>query len=329
MTTTSRFKHLYDFLVTRERTSEAFSIQEVADATGYAPSSVRTHLSKKLGGYLVFETGHDHYIAEGVAREFSRAEFVEYMSQKSRRVQQSPADRIAETMMHRAGDAFELALESYQRRSLRHRVQTFCLLMVDAWEMLLKGEWVEARGTDAIERPPSEDPSPEESDDAPPTSDQSGDDRSGDTPTIRSLEDMLSLSYNDEGHPVRHNILHLLNLCDQREYLLVPDLEPAVVPLFRAAASNFRRRYRGTMDEDPVAHAPAQIAFRADATSVNLDVLRQRYGHRTYERAKRYLDRLEADRDQHDSRRFAVSNAYRLALVRRLDDEDIPLSSES
>jgi len=328
MTSTSRFKHLYDFLVTRERTDEPFSIQEVADATGYAPSSVKTHLSKKLGGYLVFETGHDHYIAEGVAREFSRAEFVEYMSQKSRRVQQSPADRIAETMMHRAGDAFELALESYQRRSLRHRVQAFCLLMVDAWEMLLKGEWIEARGTDAIERPTGHDDSSAESGAASPASDQS-DDLAGDTLTIRSLEDMLSLSYDDEQHPVRHNILHLLNLCDQREYLLVPDLEPAVVPLFRAAASNFRRRYRGTMDEDPVAHAPAQIAFPADANSVNLDVLRQRYGHQTYERAKRYLDRLEADRDRHESRRFAVSNTYRLALVRRLDDDDIPLSNES
>jgi hypothetical protein len=213
--------------------------------------------------------------------------------------------------MHRAGDAFELALESYNRRSLRHRLQAFCLQMVDAWEMLLKGERVEARGTDAIEGPSTDD-------------DNSEAERT-DSPPIWSLEQMLDDAFDHPDHPVRANITHLLTLCDQREYLLVPDLEPAVVEVFRAAGFNFRRRYRGVVDADPVAHAPAQLALSAQSRQVNLDVLRQRYGHRTYERAKQYLDRLSSDRQRLKSRRFAISTDYQLALTRRLDDNDISI----
>ena len=102
---TVRLEKLYDFLCVSEKSGESFTVRDLVDATEYARSTVRTYLTKKLLGYVVWEDG-DLYLCDGIKREYSRGDFLEYMSQTSRYVKMDETDRLVESLMERSSDAW-------------------------------------------------------------------------------------------------------------------------------------------------------------------------------------------------------------------------------
>ncbi|WP_223863166.1 DUF3644 domain-containing protein, partial [Enterobacter hormaechei] len=60
----------------------------------------------------------------------------------------TPELKIYKGLLKRSLDAFILSLEVYNRPSLDNRVEAFCILSINAWELLLKAELIKALSLD-------------------------------------------------------------------------------------------------------------------------------------------------------------------------------------
>lgn len=69
----------YDFLVKRATDQKAFSAEQLGEAAGWKPASVKTHLSKKLG-QLVERVGTKYRVKQEILR-MSKDQFLEHMTQ--------------------------------------------------------------------------------------------------------------------------------------------------------------------------------------------------------------------------------------------------------
>lgn len=287
---TARLEKLYDFLCLHEESGESFGLEELAEATDYATSSVRTYLTKKLVGYIVWEDG-DGYLCDGIGREYSRGEFLEYMSQTSRYVKMDETDRLVESLLARSSDAFLLALESYNRPSLQNRVEAFCILMVNAWELLLKAQITKDEGKQAIFR-----------------ADSSG--------YSISIDVALGEVFSESSHPIRENIEALVELRDDAVHLLIPDLQSKLGELFQASVLNFRGHFEEVTQRRLLELTPGLMTLALDRSEVKPAVIEKKYGPRAAKRAKVFLNRLAKRKTRHGGDpRFSVSRERQLDVI--------------
>lgn len=310
MASTDRFERLYEFLLEREGSGEPFDLEEAAEATGYARSSVRTHFSKKLKGYVVFELGDEKLVADGVVGEFTKSAFLEYMSQTSRHVRKSVDDRLVDLLQGRALDAFRLGVESWHRPASRHRVATTCRLLVEAWEQLLKAERVDSRGRGAI----------------------GGDALFGAaTRFSRLLESAFEggdAGGEAKSEAVRANLEMLKRLEEEADELLVPDLEPLVVELFQAAVLNWRDRWRAAVGDRLTDPPAGMVALGGADGKLRRGVLEKRYGAEIAEKVERFARQYRERKRQLDSTRFAVSADRVTVLTPRSRMGDVVIQGE-
>ena len=73
---------LFEFLRARERTRQAFTVDDAADASGLSLASIHTYLSKKLIGVWVTQNDDRFFSVDGLLG-VSPLAFERYMSQKS------------------------------------------------------------------------------------------------------------------------------------------------------------------------------------------------------------------------------------------------------
>ena len=140
---------LLDFFREKESESLSFTYQESADATGYSPKSVGKYISEKLKGTYIYKSENGGWISEGLSL-LSNDDFIRLMSQSTASHQLTPNEKMYQKLVKRSLDAFTLALEIYNRPSLSNRVEAFTIMMVNAWELFLKAEILDALGEDKV-----------------------------------------------------------------------------------------------------------------------------------------------------------------------------------
>ena len=122
----------------------------VVAQTTYSKSSVNKYINEKLLGKYVFHAGfRTKYRCEGVAA-LSNEEFLAVMSQSAKAKKKTLEEQFYEKLVERSLDAFTLALEVYNRPSMKNRVEAFTIMMVNAWELLLKAKILKVEGYDKI-----------------------------------------------------------------------------------------------------------------------------------------------------------------------------------
>jgi hypothetical protein len=194
-----------------------------------------------------------------------------------------------------------LSLEVYNRPLLRNRVEAFAILIVNAWELLLKAELVESHGESAVYYPDS--------------------DRS------LSLRDVLK-QVMAESDPMRLNLERVEAIRDDAIHLLIPELQPHFGRLFQASVLNFVRRAQATTGRHPLdGESPGLLSLLLDGPPLDLAVMRLEYGATTAERVKAFIADFELEEQRSNSQSFAVSVEYKLVLTKRAEDADLSLAT--
>jgi hypothetical protein len=211
-----KFQQLFDVLREFEREEKNFTVRELADATGYKFSSLRTYISKKLKNYVVFSTQGGKYKVSGILHLDVNV-FVKHMSQRSPATD-SITTGLASRLLRRSLDAFFLSIEIYNRPTQNNRVEVFCIMIINAWELLVKAEIITNLGENQIYY-------------------------KEDTSRTLALRDAVKKVIANEKDPVRKNIEYLADLRDQAMHLLIPELQSHVSRLFQATIFNYIKRY--------------------------------------------------------------------------------------
>lgn len=221
------------------------------------------------------------------------------MSQSAKAKKKNPEEQFYEKLIGRSLDAFTLALEVYNRPSMKNRVEAFTIMMVNAWELLLKAEVLKVDGYQKI-----------------------------------FYEDDRSISVTDaikrrlqEKDPVRINLETLVDLRDQAVHLLIPELQSQLSRLFQATVLNYQTRYKNEMGNAPLSgQSVGMLSLVLDGPKPEIALIQKQYGKHTANSVSRFINQFDKTAKEVDSTEFTIPIDYRLALVKREDESDLSLS---
>ncbi|MAH27199.1 MAG: hypothetical protein CMK61_00600 [Pseudoalteromonadaceae bacterium] len=271
----------------------------VAQRTAYSKNSINKYINEKLLNKYIFHAGsRAKYRIEGISA-LSNDEFLAVMSQSAKTKQKKPEEQFHDKLVSRSLDAFTLALEVYNRPSMKNRVEAFAIMMVNAWELLLKAEILKAEGYEKI---------------------------FNDGDRSISISDAVKRRLQEKD-PVRINLETIIDLRDHAIHLLIPELQPQLSRLFQATVLNYQTRYRHEMGNAPLAgQSVGMLSLVVDGPAPEVALIQKLYGKHAAQSVSKFIKRFDETSKTVDSTEFSIPVDYRLALVKREDESDLSLS---
>ncbi|WP_411378082.1 DUF3644 domain-containing protein [Citrobacter portucalensis] len=284
MARTANQLKLLDVLRRFEKSKKLFTITELATETGYTENSIRKYINEKLNGIYVNSSNGKLWKCEGI-QKISNDDFICLMSQSLKAKNLTPEIKIYKSLLKRSLDAFILSLEVYNRPTLDNRVEAFCILSVNAWELLLKAELLKYSGMDAVFN------------------------KNGYSVSITDAINKR-LQQND---PVKKNLDTLIELRDGAIHLLLPELQPELSRLFQANVLNYQQRYLKETGMSPLAgQSVGMLSLVVDGPKSDISTIKENYGEMTANVAREFLTRFHKASKEQNSNEFSISIDYKL-----------------
>lgn len=288
---------LLDSLRLHEKNNHKFSIKDLVNSTGYNENSIRKYINEKLNGVYLHPINEKEWRCDGLLK-LSNDDFIRMMSQSLKAKTVTPELKIYKGLLKRSLDAFILSLEVYNRPSLDNRVEAFCILSINAWELLLKAELIKALSLDTVFK------------------------SSGHS---ISISDALNkrLQQND---PVRKNLETLVELRDSAIHLLIPELQPELSRLFQANVLNYQQRYLNETGSSPLSgQSIGMLSLVIDGPQSDISIIKENYGSMTAAVAEEFLGRFNKNASEYDSVEFTIPVDYKLTLTKNTKESDLSL----
>ncbi|WP_222864744.1 DUF3644 domain-containing protein, partial [Serratia marcescens] len=108
-----------------------FDFRDIEQATGWSRASVRTYFSKKWGSILT--KNEDGIFVNNKFDNFTVKSFRQHHSQT-----EAISKFFFNVLLNKAVSASVTAIEVYNKPDFKFREESFSILMVNAWELLLK-----------------------------------------------------------------------------------------------------------------------------------------------------------------------------------------------
>lgn len=147
-------------------------------------------------------------------------------------------------LLNKAKEAFILAIETYNKPTLRYRLEAFSFLMCNAWELMLKAHIINKSGEDSIYY------------------------KDNPKRTI-SLEKCLQLVFTNDKSPLRLNMAKIIQLRNTSTHFITEEYEMVYVPLLQACTFNFVDKIREFHNIDMTEIIPENFI----TLSVRFDIL--------------------------------------------------------
>lgn len=222
------------------------------------------------------------------------------------------AFELKERLLDKSIEAYVLSLETINRLTIQYRLETFCYLLCNAWELLLKAKLIEDAGNDdAAYYPNSSD----------------GEKRSF------SLVDCLNRLLPNQNDPVRRNIDRIRELRDESVHLVIAEIPSDVIALLQAGVTNYYGLLNEWFEESlanryPVPMMSIVFDLEPDRHDLSNARLRSRLGQDAFGYLSRFSAELASDHEALGySEEFLVTIRYGVYLTRREADADISLTS--
>ncbi len=215
--------------------------------------------------------------------------------------------KLSRLLVEKSQEAFILGLETYNRLSVRYRIEAFCFLFCNSWELLLKARLLDQRKDDKAIYYPKKRGQPRKS---------------------LSLRDCLQRIWTNARDPIRRNIEDIAEIRDAAVHLIVPELEKVYSGLFQAGVLNYVKHLNEWFHVSITDKcSPALLSLVANVEDVDPVKLKNRYTKSVltfFEEESKRID--NADREMSDLT-YRIPVEYKLVLTKSSSDADISLVS--
>lgn len=176
---------------------------------------------------------------------------------------QDKVNSVADRLVTKSIEAFILALEIYNKPTIRYRTEGFAFFICNAWELMLKAYIIKTKGEDAVYYKNSED-------------------------RTLSLRDCIATVFTNEKGNLRINLENILRLRDTSTHFVTEEYETIYAPLFQACVMNLAAKIKEFHNVDITRH----IAQNFLTLNINVDLptpegIRSKYSAKTAEKLLR------------------------------------------
>ena len=214
-------------------------------------------------------------------------------------------ERTYSRLLDKASEAFVLAIEIYNRPSIRYRVEGFSFFICNAWELMLKAKLLRDQGSQAIYFKDNPDR------------------------TI-TLERCISKVFTNDKDPLRKNLEDIIRLRNTSTHFIVEEYEQIYVGLFQSCVSNFDEKMfefhdRKMSDVIP----PHFLTLSMSARPATPDVIRAKYPPEIA--AKFLFDESEIEQEQQiqGSQNYSCVMVTELAITKNSKRADFTVAIDN
>ena len=215
-------------------------------------------------------------------------------------------------LVEKSIEAYILALETINKLTIKYRLETFCHLICNAWELLLKAKILTDNDTqDSIYYK----------------------EKGNQKKKSISLRDCLKKIMPNKKDPVRRNIERIVELRDESIHLVISHIPRDVTGLLQAGVINYHKRlyeWFGTSlsDRFPIGMMSIVYDMGPEHWDMTSGRLYKQLGQDAADFLTQYCAELKKELDElNRSTEFLIGIEYRLALTKSTKDADIILSS--
>lgn len=211
---------------------------------------------------------------------------------------------LVDRLLEKSQAAFILGIEVYNKPTIQHRLETFCFLFCNAWELMLKGRLIQENDDESVIY------------------------YNDDPDRTLSLRDCLKKVYQNPLSPIRRNVEDISEIRDAAVHFLVPELEVVYQGLLQSGVLNYVSELDEWFNLSITDHCtPAMLSLVGDLKDVDPTKLQGKYDQRVVDFVQNESQRLSDTEQELDSVQYRIPVEYKLVLTKKSEDADITLTS--
>ena len=205
-------------------------------------------------------------------------------------------------LLDKSKEAFILAIEVYNRPSIRYRVEGFSFFICNAWELMLKAKMIRDSGGESIYYK----------------------DKPGRT---LSLERCIALVFTNDKDPLRRNLEDIIDLRNTSTHFIVEEYEQIYVGLFQSCVRNFDDKmfdFHGVRMGDSV--PPHFLTLSMTASPATPERIRTKYSPDIAEKFLFNEAEIEQEYELQGSPSYSTVMITELAIVKNPKNADFTVA---
>ena len=168
-----------------------------------------------------------------------------------------------EKLIEKSKEAFVMAVEIYNKPSIKYRIEGFSFFICNAWELMLKAHLIKKSGIESIYYKDN-------------------------TERTITLENCLQKIFTNEKTPLRRNLMKIIELRNTSTHYVTEDYEMVYIQLFQACVLNFVEKMQEFHSVDMTAVVPQNfLTLAISMKALDENEIRAKYPE---EIAKKLID---------------------------------------
>lgn len=205
-------------------------------------------------------------------------------------------------LIEKSIEAFILGIETYNKPTIKYRVEGFSFFIVNAWELMLKAVILKRGGTIYY---------------------KNHEDR-----TI-SIDVAIRMVYPDKHTRIRLNLERIVDLRNISTHYITEDYEQKYVPLFQACVLNYVneiKRFHDVNIEEYV--APNFLTIATSYEPLDNEQIRLKYDANVAEKLIQKANEIDILNETYNSDKFAINIRQNLYITKKKGEADFTVSIE-
>lgn len=160
---------------------------------------------------------------------------------------------LQQKLLDKSKEAFMMAIEVYNKPSIRYRVEGFSFFICNAWELMLKAHMIQKNGDRSIYY------------------------KNSPNRTL-SLEVCIQKVFTNDKDPLRKNLEKIIELRNTSTHFITEEYEMVYIPLFQAAVFNYIEKMQEFHSIDMTEIIPQNfLTLTVSYSALNVDAIRAKY----------------------------------------------------
>ena len=198
-----------------------------------------------------------------------------------------------ERLCDKSLEAFILAIELYNRPTIRYRVEGSAFFLCNAWELLLKAYLINRDGDKSIYYADKPD-------------------------RTLSLEDCARRVFTNENDPLRRNLDRVIELRNTSTHFVVDEYEGIYAPILQACVENYDDKARELMGIEVSDRIPENyLVLSVRRSTIDMDNCRARYSPEVVNRMISARSDVLSGGDEGGNRRYACTYVTELRMTKK------------
>ena len=162
-------------------------------------------------------------------------------------------NNLTDSLLEKSKEAFVMAIEIYNKPTIRYRVEGFSFFICNAWELMLKAHIINKLGNDSIYY------------------------KDNPNRTI-TLENCIQKIFTNEKSPLRKNLMKIIELRNTSTHFVTEEYEMVYIPLFQACILNFVEKMQEFHDVDMTEVVPQNfLTLAVSMKALDTNTIRAKY----------------------------------------------------